>query len=76
MSTVLLLFVVVVAAAGIFHLYSVLLQMLHKTPVQNKVVLITDSLSALGNGMQFFSYSHFIYNVIQLLQRFVKKKKG
>ncbi|KAM9457736.1 dehydrogenase/reductase SDR family member 7C-B [Clarias gariepinus] len=49
MSTVLLLSVVVLVAAGIFHLYHVILQLLHKTPVQNKVVLITDSLSALGN---------------------------
>ncbi|XP_053510117.1 dehydrogenase/reductase SDR family member 7C-B [Ictalurus furcatus] len=48
-ATVLLLSVVVVVAAGIFHLYNVILQLLHKTPVQNKVVLITDSLSALGN---------------------------
>lgn len=54
MSTVLLLSVVVVVAAGLFHLYSVILQLLHKTPVQNKVVLITDTLSALGNGMLFF----------------------
>ncbi|MCJ8739423.1 hypothetical protein PDJAM_G00047010 [Pangasius djambal] len=49
MTTVLLLSLVVVVAAGIFQLYSVILQLLHKTPVQNKVVLITDSLSALGN---------------------------
>ncbi|XP_060748820.1 dehydrogenase/reductase SDR family member 7C-B [Tachysurus vachellii] len=48
LTTVLLLSVVVIVAAGIFYLYSVILQMLHKTPVQNKVVLITDSLSALG----------------------------
>ncbi|XP_053095259.1 dehydrogenase/reductase SDR family member 7C-B isoform X2 [Pangasianodon hypophthalmus] len=49
MTTVLLLSLVVVVAAGIFQLYSVILKLLHKTPVQNKVVLITDSLSALGN---------------------------
>ncbi|XP_046721839.1 dehydrogenase/reductase SDR family member 7C-B isoform X2 [Silurus meridionalis] len=48
MTTALLLSVVVVVAAGIFHLYSMILQLLHKTQVQNKVVLITDSLSALG----------------------------
>lgn len=54
MPTVLLLSVLVVVAAGIFHLYSVILQMLHKTPVQNKVVLISDSLSALGKGMLLF----------------------
>lgn len=51
MTTVLILSVVALVAAGIFHLYSLILQLLHKTSVQNKVVLITDSLSALGKGM-------------------------
>ncbi|XP_056093208.1 dehydrogenase/reductase SDR family member 7C-B [Rhinichthys klamathensis goyatoka] len=41
--------VVVVVAAGVFYLYSLILRHLAKTTVRNKVVLITDSLSTLGN---------------------------
>ncbi|XP_062874764.1 dehydrogenase/reductase SDR family member 7C-B [Trichomycterus rosablanca] len=48
-TTVLLVSIAVVIAAGLFHLYNVVLRLLSKTPVQNKVVLITDSLSVLGN---------------------------
>ncbi|XP_048045495.1 dehydrogenase/reductase SDR family member 7C-B isoform X1 [Megalobrama amblycephala] len=40
---------VVVFAAGLFYLYSLMLRHLAKTTVRNKVVLITDSLSTLGN---------------------------
>ncbi|XP_039546404.1 dehydrogenase/reductase SDR family member 7C-B-like [Pimephales promelas] len=39
----------VVVAAGVFYLYSLILRHLAKTTVRNKVVLITDSLSTLGN---------------------------
>lgn len=65
-ATVLLLSVVVVVAAGIFHLYNVILQLLHKTPVQNKVVLITDSLSALGNGMLLFHVFPHVFHLLLL----------
>uniref|UniRef100_A0A672KV52 Dehydrogenase/reductase SDR family member 7C-B-like n=1 Tax=Sinocyclocheilus grahami TaxID=75366 RepID=A0A672KV52_SINGR len=40
---------VVAVAAGVFYLYSLILRHLAKTTVRNKVVLITDSLSTLGN---------------------------
>ncbi|XP_026856103.2 dehydrogenase/reductase SDR family member 7C-B isoform X2 [Electrophorus electricus] len=48
MSTVLLVPAVAVITAGIFYLYGAILQLLSKATVRNKVVLITDSLSALG----------------------------
>lgn len=44
---------VAVFAAGVFYLYSLILRHLAKTTVRNKVVLITDSLSTLGNGAAF-----------------------
>ncbi|XP_030645532.1 dehydrogenase/reductase SDR family member 7C-B [Chanos chanos] len=47
--TVLLVPTVVLVTAGIFYLYSIILRLLAKTTVRNKVVLITDSLTALGN---------------------------
>jgi len=49
LTTVLLVPLVVVATAGVFYLYSLLLRLLSKTTVRNKVVVITDSLSGLGN---------------------------
>ncbi|XP_073712928.1 dehydrogenase/reductase SDR family member 7C-B [Misgurnus anguillicaudatus] len=39
---------VVLITAAVFYLYSLMLRHLAKTTVKNKVVLITDSLSALG----------------------------
>uniref|UniRef100_A0A3B1JAH5 Dehydrogenase/reductase (SDR family) member 7Ca n=1 Tax=Astyanax mexicanus TaxID=7994 RepID=A0A3B1JAH5_ASTMX len=48
-TVVLLVPAVVLVTAGIFYLYGVILRMLRKTTVRNKVVLITDSASALGN---------------------------
>lgn len=64
MTKVMLLSVVVMVAAGIFHLYRVILQLLHKTPVRNKVVLITDSLSALGNGMLLWHGFPYVFHVL------------
>ncbi|XP_076843462.1 dehydrogenase/reductase SDR family member 7C-B [Brachyhypopomus gauderio] len=49
MSTVLLVPTVAVITAGIFYLYGAILNLLSRATVRNKVVLITDSLSALGN---------------------------
>ncbi|KAI4900531.1 hypothetical protein NFI96_006827 [Prochilodus magdalenae] len=49
MAMVLLVPAVVVVTAGIFYLYGVIIRLLNKTSVRNKVVLITDSVSALGN---------------------------
>lgn len=48
-TSVWLVLSVVVVAAGVFYLYSLILRHLAKTTVRNKVVLITDSLSTLGN---------------------------
>lgn len=48
LTTILLVPLVVVVTAGAFYLYSVLLRLLTKTTVRNKVVVITDSLSSLG----------------------------
>lgn len=48
-TVVLLVPAVVLVTAGIFYLYGAMLRMLRKTTVRNKVVLITDSASALGN---------------------------
>ncbi len=50
MTSVWLVLSVVVVAAAVFYLYSLILRHLAKTTVRNKVVLITDSLSTLGNG--------------------------
>ncbi|XP_051570441.1 dehydrogenase/reductase SDR family member 7C-B [Myxocyprinus asiaticus] len=47
--TVWLVPTVVLLTAVVFYLYSVILRHLAKTTVRNKVVLITDSLSTLGN---------------------------
>ncbi|KTG37078.1 hypothetical protein cypCar_00039433 [Cyprinus carpio] len=49
-TSVWLVLSVVAVAAGVFYLYSLILRHLAKTTVRNKVVLITDSLSTLGNG--------------------------
>lgn len=49
-TTVLLVPAVVVMTAGFFYLYSTVLRLMSKTTVRNKVVLITDALSGLGNG--------------------------
>ncbi|XP_016432077.1 dehydrogenase/reductase SDR family member 7C-B-like [Sinocyclocheilus rhinocerous] len=48
-TSVWLVLSVVAVAAGVFYLYSLILRHLSKTTVRNKVVLITDSLSTLGN---------------------------
>lgn len=48
-TTVWLMPAVVLITAAVFHLYRLMLRYLAKTTVRNKVVLITDSLSALGN---------------------------
>ena len=49
-TTVLLVPAVVVITAGFFYLYSSVLRLMSKTTVRNKVVVITDALSGLGNG--------------------------
>lgn len=49
-TTVLLVPAVVVMTAGFFYLYSTVLRLMSKTTVRNKVVLITNALSGLGNG--------------------------
>ncbi|KAG5279164.1 hypothetical protein AALO_G00074800 [Alosa alosa] len=48
-TTVLLVPAVVVVTAGIIYLYSTVLRLMSKTTVRNKVVVITDALSGLGN---------------------------
>nr|XP_015830188.2 dehydrogenase/reductase SDR family member 7C-B isoform X1 [Nothobranchius furzeri] len=47
-TTVLVVPIVVVLTAGFFYLYDVIVGLLSKTSVRNKVVLITDALSGLG----------------------------
>ncbi|XP_075999337.1 dehydrogenase/reductase SDR family member 7C-B [Genypterus blacodes] len=47
-TTVLLVPAVIVLTAGFFYLYGLVTNLLSKTSVRNKVVLITDSLSGLG----------------------------
>ncbi|CAJ1075903.1 dehydrogenase/reductase SDR family member 7C-B [Xyrichtys novacula] len=47
-TTVVLVPFVVVLTAGVFYLYGVVIGLLSKTSVRNKVVVITDSLSGLG----------------------------
>ncbi|XP_008292036.1 dehydrogenase/reductase SDR family member 7C-B isoform X2 [Stegastes partitus] len=47
-TTVLLVPLVVVLTAGFFYLYGVIVGLLSKTSVRNKVVVITDALSGLG----------------------------
>ncbi|KAL7378876.1 hypothetical protein ABVT39_020117 [Epinephelus coioides] len=47
-TTVLLVPFVVVLTAGFFYLYGVVMGLLSKTSVRNKVVVITDALSGLG----------------------------
>uniref|UniRef100_A0A3P8TYQ1 Dehydrogenase/reductase (SDR family) member 7Ca n=1 Tax=Amphiprion percula TaxID=161767 RepID=A0A3P8TYQ1_AMPPE len=47
-TTVLLVPFVVVLTAGFFYLYGVIVGLLSKTSVRNKVVVITDALSGLG----------------------------
>lgn len=49
-TTVLLVPCVVVMTAGFFYLYGVVISLLSKTSVRNKVVVITDALSGLGKG--------------------------
>lgn len=49
-ATVLLVPCVVVLTAGFFYLYGVIIGLLSKTSVHNKVVVITDALSGLGKG--------------------------
>ncbi|KAM9394221.1 dehydrogenase/reductase SDR family member 7C-B-like isoform 2-T2 [Pholidichthys leucotaenia] len=47
-TTVLLVPCVVVMTAGFFYLYGMIINLLSKTSVHNKVVVITDALSGLG----------------------------
>ncbi|KAM4531701.1 dehydrogenase/reductase SDR family member 7C-B [Odontesthes bonariensis] len=47
-TTILLVPCVVVLTAGFFYLYGVIINLLSKTSVRNKVVVITDALSGLG----------------------------
>lgn len=56
-TTVWLVPAVVLITAAVFHLYRLMLRHLAKTTVRNKVVLITDSLSALGNGTAAAGFS-------------------
>ena len=51
LTIILLVPLVVVATAGVFYLYSVVLRLVSKVTVRNKVVVITDALSALGRGI-------------------------
>ncbi|KAA0705317.1 Dehydrogenase/reductase SDR family member 7C-B [Triplophysa tibetana] len=55
-TTVCLVLALVVITAAVFPLYRLMLRHLAKTTVRNKVVLITDSLSALGN--EFAKHFH------------------
>ncbi|XP_062342496.1 dehydrogenase/reductase SDR family member 7C-B-like [Osmerus eperlanus] len=48
LTIILLVPLVVVVTAGVFYLYSVVLRLVSKVTVRNKVVVITDALSALG----------------------------
>ncbi|XP_019949988.1 dehydrogenase/reductase SDR family member 7C-B-like isoform X2 [Paralichthys olivaceus] len=47
-TTVLLVPCVVVLTAGFFYLYGLIVSLLNKTSVRNKVVVVTDALSGLG----------------------------
>ncbi|XP_041830088.1 dehydrogenase/reductase SDR family member 7C-B-like isoform X2 [Melanotaenia boesemani] len=47
-TTVLLVPCVVVLTAGFFYIYGIIMSLLSKTSVRNKVVVITDALSGLG----------------------------
>ncbi|XP_072224662.1 dehydrogenase/reductase SDR family member 7C-B [Leuresthes tenuis] len=47
-TTILLVPCVVVLTAGFFYLYGAIINLLSKTSVRNKVVVITDALSGLG----------------------------
>lgn len=47
-TTVLLVPAVVVLTAGFFYIYSLVLSLVSKTSVRNKVVLLTDALTGLG----------------------------
>lgn len=49
-TTVLLVPCVVVLTAGFFYVYGLVLSLLSKTSVRNKVVVLTDALSGLGKG--------------------------
>ncbi|KAF3699779.1 Dehydrogenase/reductase SDR family member 7C-B [Channa argus] len=49
-TTVLLVPCVAVLTAGFFYLYGVIISLLSKTSVRNKVVVVTDALSGLGKG--------------------------
>lgn len=49
-TTVLVVPCVVVLTAGFFYLYGLIVGLLSKTSVRNKVVVITDALSGLGKG--------------------------
>jgi len=40
-----------VVLAGVVYLYGLVINLLSKTSVRNKVVVITDSLSSLGKGL-------------------------
>ncbi|XP_051904440.1 dehydrogenase/reductase SDR family member 7C-B-like isoform X1 [Hippocampus zosterae] len=48
-TTVLLVPCAVVLAAGLLHVYSLVSGLLSKSPVRNKVLLLSDALSTLGN---------------------------
>lgn len=50
MTTVLLVPCIVVLTAGFFYLYGVIVGLLSKTSVRNKVVVLSDALSGLGKG--------------------------
>ncbi|KAM9744907.1 dehydrogenase/reductase SDR family member 7C-B-like isoform 2-T2 [Menidia menidia] len=49
-TTVLLVPCVVVLTAGFFYLYGAIVNLVSKTSVRNKVVVVTDALSGLGKG--------------------------
>ena len=40
----------IVAAAGIYYVYNEVLQLMSKSLVRNKVVVITDAVSGVGSG--------------------------
>lgn len=57
-TTVLLVPCVVLLTAGFFYLYGVVMGLLSKKSVRNKVVVITDALSGLGKG-NTHTHTHF-----------------
>lgn len=60
-TTVLLVPCVVLLTAGFFYLYGVIMGLLSKKSVRNKVVGITDALSGLGKGNTHTHFGNFSF---------------